>query len=107
MSQRGKSSETPYMQLMRQAVNSLVGEGWDAFNQDQLVAEMTRINATTKAVNNGAIIKKTDSFRRRLNQLVASQVLVSWAYYTDKGGTGMAYANAKIQQTDMFAGHEL
>jgi len=93
MSQRGKVSETPYMQLMRQAVKDLVGEDYDAFNQDQLAAKMN--------------VRKTDSFRKRLNQLVAEQVLVSWAYYTDKGGTGMAYASVRLEQLDMFDGYEV
>lgn len=84
MSQKGKHAETPYLQLMRECVRQLIGEGYDAFNQDQLAALMGK--------------RKTDSFRNRLQQLIDEGVLVSWSYCTDRGGVGTAYASAKLQQ---------
>lgn len=76
MAQKGSCVSTPYFELMRDAVSRLVGEGYDAFNQDALAETMGK--------------KKTSAFRARLEQLVCAGELVSWSYWTGKG-IGKAY----------------
>jgi len=69
---------------MKQAIDNLVGQGYEAFNQDDLARVMGKT--------------KTSSFRRRLDQFVQSGYLTCWTYYTAKGGIGSAYALAHFEQ---------